>query len=326
MSARKNIWDLLEVSDRLDRRGRWVDITLMTLILLNVIAVVLESVASLYIAHKAFFAAFETFSVTVFTVEYLARLWSSVERPTHFEGHSSLKSRLVYIVTPMAVIDLLAILPFFLSALVPGLDLRFMRVVRIARIFKLTRYSKAVSILLQVLSQEKRSFGAALFVLIVVTILSACGIYLFEHSAQPGKFGSIPEALWWAVATLTTVGYGDVTPITVGGKIFGGIIAIIGIGMVALPAGILASGFVDELRRREREYEFEVAKALEDGVITSKERRNLERLRRDLELPSDPHRALDKEAAMTVATPYCPHCGQSLTAEIESKTTEPSGS
>jgi voltage-gated potassium channel len=315
MIDRKRAWDLLEVATPLDHRGKVIDIALVSLIFVNVVAVILESVESLHLAYGGLFRSIEIVSICVFSVEYGVRIWSSVERPEHDPIYSPLKSRLVYIFTPMALIDLLAILPFFLSALLPGLDLRFIRVIRMARVFKLTRYSKAVTILLQVLKQEKRSFGAALFVLIVVTIIAACGIYLFEHTMQPRKFGSIPEALWWAVATLTTVGYGDVTPITVGGKIFGGLIAILGIGMVALPAGILASGFADELRRREREYEFEVAKALEDGVITPSERRDLESLRKELELPEEATNALAKEAVLPLAN--CPHCGKELDSEIE---------
>jgi voltage-gated potassium channel len=315
MIDRKRAWDLLEVATPLDRRGKVIDIALVSLIFINVVAVIFESVESLHLAYGGLFRSIEMVSICVFSVEYIARVWSCIERPEHDPIYSPMKSRLAYIFTPMALIDLLAILPFFLSALVPGLDLRFVRVIRMARIFKLTRYSKAVTILLQVLKQEQKSFGAALFVLIVVTIIAACGIYLFEHTVQPGKFGSIPEALWWAVATLTTVGYGDVTPITVGGKIFGGIIAILGIGMVALPAGILASGFVDELRRREREYEFEVAKALEDGVITPRERRKLARLRKELELPEEASNALAKEAVMPLAN--CPHCGKDLDEQIE---------
>ncbi|TNE56587.1 MAG: ion transporter [Alphaproteobacteria bacterium] len=313
MSIRKEVWETLEVTDNLHLKGRWVDLALMTLILLNVVAVSLESVRPLYEQYSQFFDAFDAFSVTVFTIEYIGRVWSCVERAGQVHGLKSFKSRLAYMMTPLALIDLLAIAPFYLAALIPGLDLRFLRVIRIMRIFKLTRYSKAVAILLNVLSQERRAFGAAIVVLAVVAILAASGIYLFEHRAQPEYFGSIPESLWWSVVTLTTVGYGDVTPITLGGKIFGGIVAVVGVGMIALPAGILASGFVDELRRRERQYEFEVARALEDGIITPRERRKLEKLRNQLGLPEDPQHALDKEAALQAD--LCPLCGQSLAVE-----------
>ena len=138
---------------------------------------------------------------------------------------------------------------FFMS-----IDLRFLRVIRLLRIFKLTRYSGAMNLVLSVFKEEASAFFAAFFVLLMLLILASSGIYLLEHEVQPDNFGTIPDAMWWAMATLTTVGYGDVVPITPIGKLFGGFITIIGMGMVALPAGILASGFADQVHRRRTEY------------------------------------------------------------------------
>lgn len=187
----------------------------------------------------------------------------------------------------MALVDLCAILPFYLGMLFT-LDLRFLRALRLLRIFKLTRYSTALSTLLKVLRDEAQSFGAAFLILFVIMIIASSGVYLFEHKAQPEAFSSIPEAAWWSVATLTTVGYGDVTPVTVGGKIFGIVIMIIGIGMVALPAGILASAFSEELRQRRIEYQDLAATVLEDGQITPQERQVMEatRIRLGLTTPN----------------------------------------
>jgi voltage-gated potassium channel len=171
-----------------------------------------------------------------------------------------------------------------------------------------------VNVVLDVLREEARSFGAAFLVLLVVLVLASSGIYLFEHQAQPEAFGSIPAAMWWAVATLTTVGYGDVTPITVGGKIFGAFITVVGIGMVALPAGILASGFSEHLHERRAAFGEKVDKALKNGIISDREESELERTRKELGLTHEEaaaileqtrkHRQADQQT--------CPHCGRSM--------------
>lgn len=282
MTARQRLFTLLNPSQYDDRASKLVDGSLILLILLNVVAIVLESVPAWYREWSDQFNAFELFSVVVFTIEYVLRVWS-VPEDERFAEMGPVKARLRYLVTPMALIDLLAILPYYLSVLF-ALDLRFLRVLRLLRVFKLTRYFSAMGVLLEVLREESRAFGAALFVLLVIMVLASSGIYLFEHKAQPEAFGSIPAAMWWAVATLTTVGYGDVTPITVGGKIFGACITIVGIGMVALPAGILASGFSDHLLARKTRYEDKVELALRDGIITQDEQRELEEVREELSL------------------------------------------
>jgi len=227
---------------------RALDLSLAALILLNVVAAILETVPAIEARFGKALYAFDLFSVAVFTVEYAVRVLLCPDDPS---GRFSrpVAGRLRYMATPMAVVDLLAILPFYLGAFA-AVDLRFLRVLRLFRVFKLTRYSAAMAILLSVLRQEAASFGAALFILAVVLVLAASGMYLVEHDEQPEAFGSIPAAMWWAVATLTTVGYGDVTPATGMGKLFGAVVTVVGIGMVALPAGILASAFSDRLRRR----------------------------------------------------------------------------
>ena len=154
---------------------------------------------------------------------------------------------------------------------------------------------KVMNLLLGVLREEKQSFLAAMFLLTIAMLVASTGIYMFEKDAQPDKFGSIPEAMWWAIATLTTIGYGDVTPITGMGKFFGAIIAIIGIGVVALPSGILASGFTDQLKRRQSQYESELTKALQDGVITSTERNKLTKIAEDMNLSEEQIKTMEKK-------------------------------
>ena len=238
---RARICQILEPAGVNDQASRWFDIFIISLISLNVLAIIFASVNSIYVRYSSFFYAVELFSVAIFSVEYLLRVWSIVD---HKSGKYSkpLKGRLRFSLTPLAIIDLLAILPFYLGMFF-SLDLRFLRALRLLRIFKLTRYSSAMSLLLKVLHDEMQAFGAAFFILLIILVFASSGIYLFEREAQPDAFNSIPESIWWAVSTLTTVGYGDVTPITIGGKIFGTVIMVLGIGMVALPAGILASAF-----------------------------------------------------------------------------------
>jgi len=273
---------MLEAPERDGATGRLLDGALILLIMLNLVAVVLESVPEMRHDWQAQFHAFEIFSIAVFSIEYLLRVWCNADNPD-FAAHGPLAARLRYMLTPLAVVDLLAILPFYLALLI-GIDLRFLRALRLLRVFKLTRYFSAMGVLLEVLREEARAFGAALFVLMVIMILASSGMYLFEHQAQPEAFGSIPAAMWWAVATLTTVGYGDVTPITAGGKVFGACITIIGIGMVALPAGILASGFSDHLHSRRQRFQQQVDMALSDGIISEEEHQQLEISRETLAL------------------------------------------
>lgn len=299
--------------------SKGVDVFLVGLILLNVAAIILESIEGISAGYHAAFATFEAASVLVFSFEYILRVWSSTEAPDTLPGEGAARTRLRFAMTPMAIVDLVAILPFFLQMLLPGFDLRFIRVLRMVRVFKLTRYSNAITILLQVLAQERKSFGAAFFILTIVTFIASCGIYLFEYKAQPIAFASIPAAMWWAVSTLTTVGYGDVTPITAMGKFFGGIISIIGIGMVALPTGILASGFNDLLRQRERKYETELLKAMENGIVTGRERAALEELKKSLGLTEETARILRLEALANLppAEVNCPHCGGAVAVPRE---------
>jgi voltage-gated potassium channel len=246
---KKRLFNILESSAAGNWLGRWFDRFMIVLIVTNVLAVVLESVESLAAAAPEFFWTFELFSVAVFTIEYLARVWVCTENPESGYGHPVF-GRLRQMATPMALIDLIAILPFYLAFLIP-VDLRFMRVFRLLRLFKLTRYSSAMETLGAVVYGQRRPLGAALLIMLTVLVFASSIVYLFEHEAQPEAFASIPHSMWWGLATLTTVGYGDVTPITSGGRIFGAFIMVLGVGMFALPAGILANGFADEIRKRE---------------------------------------------------------------------------
>lgn len=208
------------------------------------------------------------------------------------------------------IIDLVAILPFYLGMFV-NIDLRFLRALRLIRILKLTRYSPAMTLLIRALKREQQAISAAIFLLAIALIVAACGIYLCERAAQPEDFGSIPAAIWWATATLTTVGYGDVTPITVGGKMFGAGVMIVGIGTVALPTGILASAFADELRRRREDFREVVDCALDDGVITDEEFITIEAIRAKTGLSEEEATRILHDEYAKKLSPHapCPQCG-----------------
>ena len=309
---RERTHEMLDIAERGDPLSRSVDIALISLIAVNVVAVILESVPALATEYGTFFHRFEVFSVAVFTIEYVLRVWSAVDDDARDYRHP-LWGRLRYMLTPMALIDLVAILPFFLGFFI-SLDLRFMRVLRLLRLFKLTRYSSSMSLLLEVLKEEARSIGAAFFVLAVLIIMAASFAFLAEQEAQPESFGSIPQALWWAIITMTTVGYGDVTPVTTMGKFFGACISIVSVGMVALPAGLLASGFTGALRRRRIEYEEMVQNALKDGVVSEDEEASLRKTKDALGLSDEEAQQIFDTFARkgSAGAAACPHCGKPL--------------
>ena len=294
LNTRKRLWQILERGSENDKVSVYTDIFLITLIILNITAVLLETVDSIYSVYRFEFLVFERISTFIFLVEYLLRVWVSIEGIDKKKKSSKLLTRLKYMCTWPAIIDLLAVL----SGLIPmifEIDLRILRALRMLRLLKFSRYFKVMNLLLGVLKEERQSFLAAMFLLTIAMLIASTGIYIFEKDAQPDKFGSIPEAMWWAVATLTTVGYGDVTPITAMGKIFGALITIIGIGTVALPSGILASGFSDQLKRRKNTYENELSLAMQDGKITKKERDKLEKIAEDMNLSIDQIKLMEKK-------------------------------
>ncbi len=291
---RRRLWEILEKSTSRDKASFYTDIFLITLIITNIIAVVLETVDSIYSNYQLHFLVFERISTFIFLIEYLLRVWVSIETKLKNSKEPALLVRLKYMSTWPAIIDLLAVL----SGLLPMIfevDLRVLRALRMLRLLKFSRYFKVMNLLLGVLKEEKQSFFAAMFLLVIAMLIASTGIYMFEKDAQPDKFGSIPEAMWWAIATLTTIGYGDVTPITAMGKFFGSIIAIIGIGVVALPSGILASGFSDQLKRRQNTYKDELSKALKDGIITNAERTNLSKIAEDMNLSIEQIKTMEKK-------------------------------
>jgi len=248
---KNRVFDVIESSITSDWKGLWFDRFMIALIIANVAAVVMETVEEIALAYSGFFHGFELFSVFVFTVEYILRLWVCTEQVPE-DDRPTLIIRLKYMITFGSLIDLIAILPFYLSMFVT-VDLRFMRVFRLLRLLKLTRYSSAMDSFVRVIQSERRPLMATMMIMAMLLVFASSIVFMFEKDAQPEDFASIPHAMWWALATLTTVGYGDVTPITLGGRLFGALIMVLGIGMFALPTGILATGFAREVRKNEFE-------------------------------------------------------------------------
>ena len=248
-ALRRRVYEIMEIGHGDDRASRIFDIFIVALILLNVAAFVAETVPSLYAAYGPYFFAFELFSVAVFTVEYLLRLWTAVEMP-FLKRLSPARARLYSATRPSLVIDLLAILPFYLSQFF-ALDLRVLRTLRLLRFLKLSRYSPAMHSLIRVVVNERRALIGAGLLLFAAVLFASTGMYYLENEAQPDKFGSVPDSAWWAIATLTTVGYGDVAPITPLGRLFGSVVMVTGLCILALPVAIIATGFSQEVSRRD---------------------------------------------------------------------------
>jgi voltage-gated potassium channel len=253
MRIRRRIYEVLKISDKKGSLSWKFDVFLITIILLNVLVTVLETVQDIYENFGELIDLFNWISVVLFTIEYLLRVWTVVESPRF---RHPVTGRLKFIFSPLGLIDLLAILPFYLPFM--GFDLRFVRILRIFRLFRIFRvakYIKAIDAIRHVIRQKKEELLISLMFVTFLLIISSCIIYYVEHDAQPDLFSSIPATMWWSIATLTTVGYGDIFPITPLGRFLGSIIAVLGVGLFALPTGILASGFSEEISKRKHNQE-----------------------------------------------------------------------
>ena len=253
VQLRRLSWELLDTPEEGDRHvaaSTTVQVFIFGLIILNVGATVAGTVDSIRAEYSPFLQAFEVFSVFVFTLEYVLRVWSCVEDDAY---SGVLHGRLSFMKTFPAIIDLAAILPFYLST---GLDLRSVRILRLLRIFRLAkaaRYFPALRLFGQVFREKKEELVVTLTFLSMLLVMTSSLIYYAERHAQPEAFGSIPESFWWSIVTVTTVGYGDAYPVTPVGQVLGGIVALLGTGIGAIPAGLLASGFSEAMEETDEE-------------------------------------------------------------------------
>lgn len=228
------------------------DYFITSLIILNIIAVMAETFESLHVKYETYFYAFEIFSVFSFTLEYILRIWVSDLR---FPRYGKVKSRLKYIFSIMGLVDLLAILPFYLHFIlkVDGSLARIFRLFRLFRIFKISHYSNALNLLFSVFAEKKKELIVTIATIFILLLFSSALMFELENAVQPDQFPNIFATFWWAIATLTTIGYGDVYPITAGGKLLAALTAIFGIGLVAIPTGLLSAGFLTKITLEKEE-------------------------------------------------------------------------
>jgi voltage-gated potassium channel len=262
-----------------------IDVFLTTLIMLNVICIVVES----FLPVKSdFLSRFEVFSVIVFTLDYILRVWTSDLKDTRYTG---IKSKIKFILSPMGLIDFISFAPFYLTLFLPiaidGRIFRALRLLRLLRILKLSRYIDSFLIIKNVFKQRKHELIMTGFLAFLLIVISSTLMFEIEHDAQPDKFPDILTTFWWAIATLTTIGYGDVYPITGSGKLLSAIISLIGIGFIALPTGIISSSLLDEYRN---------TKTL------------------NTEIAAEPIIKSNEEKLLNQAEEYkyCPHCGKKI--------------
>lgn len=247
MTFKKRLHEVLYGLRPQDKTAHIFQFSLAALIVINAFAVMLETVESLNAQYAQLFALIENISVLIFVAEYATRLWVANLSPAY---QHPLHGRLRYVFTPIALIDLIAILPSLLA--LTGLDLRILRILRLLRLIKLTRHAQALRTLAHALrSRIEEITISALFMLLLMLISSAL-IYYAEHDAQPEIYSSIPAAWWWSISTLATIGYGDIYPVTIAGKLTAALTAVFGIGLFALPGGIIASALIETAKTPEK--------------------------------------------------------------------------
>ena len=266
--------------------SRAINLFLFSLIILNVAAVTLESIATVRARWHDYLTAFELVSVFIFTIEYALRIWSAPENQ-ELTGDTTGKKRRAYVFSFTGIIDLLAILPYLLQLVGFNADMRMLRVLRLARLLKISHYTSALEDLMSAIYSERKAFLAALYLLTLALFLSSSLIYVAENEIQPNVFSSIPETMWWSIVTLTTVGYGDVSPVTAVGKLIGAATAMMGVCSIALLTGIIGAGFSNQMAKKKATVALKISEVLDDGVITTEEAAELAKLQKKLGFSDD---------------------------------------
>jgi voltage-gated potassium channel len=243
---KRKIYDLVEGGLYPKKQNKYFDIFISVLIILNVIAIAIESSPVLNEELKNILRYFETFSLTVFTIEYIMRLYvSDIQYPKRKKINSVFK----FAFSPLGLIDLLAILPFFIPFFIP-VDLRFIRIFRLfrfLRVFKMARYSRALKLIIDVFKEKRTELGMTFIIAFILLVIASFLMYFSESHIQPKVFNNIFSSFWWALSTLTSVGYGDIYPVTTLGKIISALVSLLGIGIIAIPTGIVSSGFISKI-------------------------------------------------------------------------------
>jgi len=249
---KQKIYHLIEKGSHGSRINLLFDYFIILLIIFNVITLALDTLAGLSVQLRNALNIFEIVSLIIFSIEYIFRIYvSDITHP----AKSRLASVIKFILSPYGIIDMLAILPFYIPFVIK-IDLRFIRILRLIRFFrvlKINRYNSTLKLIRDVLNEKKAEIGMTLFIVFLLLLISAFLMYSVENPVQPDKFQNVFASLWWAVATLTTVGYGDLYPITTLGKIISGVVSVLGIGLIALPTGIISAGFIGKINQSKNE-------------------------------------------------------------------------
>jgi len=285
--SKYRLFEILEVGKGSDITSKICDNFLVLLVIGSIFSVILGSVPEIDAEFSEELRWFEIITVLIFTVEYLLRLWVA---PLKYK--QSRRPKIKYISSFYGIVDLAAILPFYVSLFGFGVDLRVLRAARLLRILKISHYNTALQDLALAIYDERKSFVSAIYIFTVTLLITSSLIFFAENSKQPEDFRSIPDAIWWSLITLTTVGYGDVSPITPVGKIIGAITALLGVCTVALLTGIVGNAFSAQLSRKRSEFRSEVIKALQDGVITDSEHEYLDKLRDEFNMSKQHARSI----------------------------------
>ncbi len=266
--VKHRVFSVLE-GDVSDPASRFCEIFIALLVILNVLAIILESVPDIHEAFGEYFHYFDLFSVGVFSIEYVLRVWSYSEKYTDADD-SPWKGRKEYVFSFFGLVDFFSTVPFYLQLLMPGTDLRVLRMFRLLRIFKLSRYNSAMDDMFEAIKAEKDSFSSALFLLFISGLLFSSLIYIIEGHDQPEIFPSIPAAMHWFILTIIS-GWGNVDPVTFPGVILVIITQILAIALAAILTGVVSTAYTTQVARREALYEMEIREVLADGIVTEEE-------------------------------------------------------
>ena len=260
----------------LDGASKACEIFIATLVVANVLAIILESMHELHEAYAAYFHMFDLVSVVVFSIEYALRVWSYGQKYAQ-EAGSSWRGRKEYLFSAFGLVDFFSTVPFYLQLIFPGADLRVLRMFRLLRIFKLSRYNSAMDDMFEAIKSEKDSFSSALFLLLISCLLFSSLIYIIEGHDQPEVFPSIPAAMHWFILTIIS-GWGNVDPVTYLGVALVVVTQVLAIALAAILTGVVATAYTAQVQRREAVYELEVREALADGIVSDEERAHLKQL------------------------------------------------
>jgi voltage-gated potassium channel len=291
-SIQLKIYKILDGSVH-ERAARYCEVFIAAVVVLNVVAIILESVHELHEAYEVYFHAFDVVSVMIFSIEYVLRVWTYGVKYAKEEG-GAWRGRKEYLFSFYGLIDFFGTLPFYLQLLFPGLDLRFLRLFRLMRIFKLSRYNSALSDLAEAVRTERDSFTSAIFLLFISCLLCSSLIYIAEGHLQPEVFPSIPATMKWYLLTIIS-GWGNVDPISIFGIVLVVLTQVLGIALAAILTGVVATAYTTQVERREVLFEIQIREVLEDGIVTEEERMKLEELKAKLGMSDEKVEAIARQ-------------------------------